>query len=86
MLEKLLRLMEVLGNRPEFLQMVDGNKLFQKIMEAFQFDDLVNQSNQLPPVVAPAAIAPQGYAPVPGNEQFAAPTNTPPNLGTAARK
>lgn len=84
-LEKLLRLMEVLGNRPEFLMKIDSNKLFEKIMEAFQFDDIIAQTNQLPPVITPSAIAPPGFKAVPGNEQFAAPVETPPPLGQVKR-
>lgn len=42
-LEKILRLMEVLGNRPEFLQRINSGKLFDKIMEAFDFQELVAQ-------------------------------------------
>lgn len=64
--EKLLRLLEVLGNMPIFQQNTDMMGLYDRVLEAFDFEDLVQQGNAIPGVIAPGATAPPGGQPVSG--------------------
>lgn len=72
-LSRLLELLQIIGQSPEMIQRVDIDKVFQRIMEAMNFQDLITQQNALPPVVVPSAMGVQGMQPVPGFPHFAAP-------------
>lgn len=86
MQEKLLRLLEILGNRPDLNQMTNVPKLFERIMEAFEFEDLVAQGNEIPGVIAPTAISPQGSTPIPGTPGFMGIPGTPYGQRPGAKK
>jgi len=85
--ERLLRLLEITGSRPEFMAMLGPEKLqviFNKVMEVFQFEELIGQGNQLPGVVLPGSSAPNTAPQIPGTP-FATPPAGGANLGDLLR-
>ncbi len=77
-MEKILRLLEVMGNRPDMAQLIPVDKLMQKVLDALDLDDLMTSAGQIPPVVAGAGAAPEGFQAIPGAQGFMAP---PPGQG-----
>lgn len=52
-MDRVARLMEFMGQVPEFMARIKGDKLFEKIVEALEMQDLVQQVGTTPGIIAP---------------------------------